>query len=66
MQMGQREDVAAVGAGTVYMGSRDVEDIGGLDLMGLGDGADMDVGGDVGCTDVGGEERETVLVVVGD
>jgi hypothetical protein len=64
MQIGQREDVAVVGAGTVCIGSNDVEDIGGLALTGLEGTADVDVAGDRGCTDAGGEERETVLIVV--
>ena len=64
MQIGQREEVAGVGAGTVCIGSSDVEDIGGLDLTGLEGTVDADVGGDIGSTDAGGEERETVLVVV--
>ena len=64
MQIGQREDVAGVGAGTVCIGSSDVEDIGGLDLTGLEGTVDADDRGDICCTDAGGEERETVLVVV--
>lgn len=54
MQIGQREDVAGVGAGTVCIGSSDVEDIGWLDLTGLEGTVDADVGGDIGSTDAGG------------
>ena len=64
--MGQREDVVGVGAGTVWIGRRVVEDIGELGLVGLDEGgSEADVGGDDDgwvCED--GEERDTVLVVV--
>ncbi len=63
MQIGQREDVVAVGAGTVWMRKRLVEDIGGPSFVGLEATADGrgDGVGDCG----GGEESETVLVVMG-
>lgn len=65
MQIGQREDVVAVGAGTVWIGRCVVEDMGGLGLVGLEGGVEAEGGGDVDvwvCED--GEERDTVLVVV--
>lgn len=63
MQIGQREDVVAVGAGTVWMRKRLVEDIGGPGFVGLeatADGRGDGVGGWWG-----GEESETVFVVCG-
>ena len=38
MQIGQREELAGVGAGTVRMGRLEVEDIGGVILDGGGAG----------------------------
>ena len=46
--MGQRDDVAAVGTGTVWIGSMVLEDTGGLGLAGFEGVVDADVGG-AGC-----------------
>ena len=64
MHIGQREDVFAVGAGTVWIGRNVVEDMGGPGLVGLEGRGDADVGGDDGWGCEDGAERDTVLVVV--
>lgn len=65
MQMGQREDVVGVGAGTVWIGRKVVDDIGGVGLFRFGGWVGEDVGG--GCDWVcgGGEARDTVSVIAG-
>jgi hypothetical protein len=63
MQIGQREDVVAVGAGTVWMRRRLVEDTGAPGFVGLEATADGRGDGVGGCG--GGEESETVFVVMG-
>ena len=54
--MGQREEVRGVGFGTVRMGRREVEEMGGLKDVGLVIRLEF-------CM-VGAAERETVLVVI--
>lgn len=58
--MGQREEVVAVGAGTVRIGRRVDEEIGGPGLVGLVAEVVGVVGGREGCG--GEEERDTVLM----
>lgn len=65
MQMGQRDEVAGVGAGTVWIGRRVEEDIGGVGLVALGGVADGCGGRGFGAVFEGGEDSETVFVVGG-
>lgn len=62
--MGQSEDVVAIGAGTVWIGRRVVEDTGGPFLARLEGKFGRAAGGGNGWTCSCGKESDTVFVVV--